>query len=112
MGAMAAWARMAAGVGCFVAGTQVVMSRPGDDVTASQLGPALPLPHENAYDRWLWSFVVVGAGIAGCRAASQRKRREDEQAAERAATERLFHDLEDDDMLDGTAVGNALRGVP
>jgi RHS repeat-associated protein len=90
---------------CFVGGTQVVMADSGEDVPASQLEVAATSGVATAEDgRWLWSLLVVGVGIAGYRAARQINRREEEEALERAATRKLFQDLEDDDITgEGTA---------
>jgi RHS repeat-associated protein len=65
---------------CFVAGTQVVVPGPADGV-ATLDAPVQMSWVQAGFDnhgsnRWLWSLLVVGAGIAGYRTAGARKRRE------------------------------------
>jgi len=92
---------------CFVAGTQVVV--PGQvteaaarttTADASLSAGANVVPS----GRWMVFIALGGLGLAGCRAAGARKRRDEEEAAQRA-TEQLFRALEDDDMLDNMASG-------
>ncbi|HVC96161.1 MAG TPA: RHS repeat-associated core domain-containing protein, partial [Pirellulales bacterium] len=109
------WTRAyrAGGSGCFVAGTQVVVPGQATEVAASTTTADASLAARVIPDssgRWLAFIALAGLGFAGYRAGGARKRREDEEAAERAATEALFRDLEDDDMLnEGT--GDGMHGT-
>ncbi|HEV3006105.1 MAG TPA: EndoU domain-containing protein [Pirellulales bacterium] len=98
---------------CFVAGTQVVV--PGDaerfvaEANAIEEGRIMAAGGLELSNRWLWSLLIVGVGVAGYRRIGARKRREEEEAVERAATETLFHKLEEDDML-GKGKGDRTKG--
>ena len=88
---------------CFVAGTQVVIAGGQLGAIGEVSARPEPLPELRASDaetwnRWLWSMVVVGVGIVGYRAGRSLRWRDEDEAAERAATEALFHELEEDDM--------------
>jgi len=100
---------------CFVAGTQVVIAGNqfgsiGDVSAALEPLPELPASDAETWNRLFWSLAVVGVGIVGYRAGGSRRRREEDKAPERPATEALFDELEEDDIFrEGT--GDRLQGT-